>query len=52
MSKTLFIENSPFLTRLSISDELKESISIKQGKNNTLIVKNIPGTILNRTNQN
>ena len=52
MSKTLFIENSPFLTRLTISDELKESISIKQGKNNTLIVKNIPGTILNRTNQN
>ena len=52
MSKTLFIENSPFLTRLVVSDELKESISIKQGKNNTLIVKNIPGTILNRTNQN
>ena len=52
MSKTLFIENSPFLTRLVIADELKESISIKQGKNNTLIVKNIPGTILNRTNQN
>ena len=52
MSKTLFIENSPFLTRLVITDELKESIQIKQGKNNTLIVKNIPGTILNRTNQN
>lgn len=52
MSKTLFIENSPFLTRLVISDELKESIQVKQGKNNTLIVKNIPGTILNRTNQN
>lgn len=52
MSKTLFIENSPFLTRLVIADELKESIQVKQGKNNTLIVKNIPGTILNRTNQN
>lgn len=52
MSKTLFIENSPFLTRLVITDELKESIQVKQGKNNTLIVKNIPGTILNRTNQN
>lgn len=52
MSKTLFIENSPFLTRLVVTDELKESIQVKQGKNNTLIVKNIPGTILNRTNQN
>lgn len=52
MKKQLFIENSPFLSRLVIEDNLKESISIKQGKNNTLIVKNIPATVLNRTNQN
>ena len=52
MSKTLFIENSPFLTRLVVSDDLKESIQIKQGKNNTLVVRNIPATILNRSNQN
>lgn len=52
MSKTLFIENSPFLTHLVISDELKESIQVKQSKNNTLIVKNFPATILNRPNQN
>ena len=52
MKKQLFIENSPFLTRLIISDDLKESIQIKQGKNNALIVKNVPATILNRSNQN
>ena len=52
MKKELFIENSPFLTRMVISDELKESIQIKQSGNNTLIVKNVPATILNRGNQN
>ena len=52
MKKQLFIENSPFLSRLVIEDNLKESIQIKQGKNNTLVVKNIPATVLNRTNQN
>lgn len=52
MKKQLFIEDSPFLTRLATSDDLKESMSIKQGKNNTLIVKNVPATILNRGNQN
>lgn len=52
MKKQLFIEDSPFLTRLVTSDDLKESMSIKQGKNNTLIVKNVPATILNRGNQN
>ena len=52
MTKQLFIENSPFLSRLVLDDNLKESIQIKQGKNNTLVVKNIPATVLNRTNQN
>ena len=52
MKKELFIENSPFLTRLVVDDSLKESIAVKQGKNNTLIVLNIPTTILNRSNQN
>ena len=52
MKKELFIESSPFLTRMVIPDDLKESIQIKQSNNNTLIVKNVPATILNRGNQN
>lgn len=52
MAKQLLIEDSSFLTRIVVPEDLKESVQIKQGKNNTLIVKNVPATILNRGNQN
>lgn len=51
MTKQLLIENG-FITDLKISSELKESISVAQGKGDTLIVRNVPCTILNRKNQN
>lgn len=51
MSKQLLIENG-FITNLKISNELKESISLANGKGDTLVVRNVPCTILNRKNQN
>lgn len=51
MSKQVLIETG-FITDLRISNELKESISLSAGKGNTLVVKNVPCTILNRKNQN
>ena len=52
MAKTLLIENSDFISQITVDKALTESISVSNGKNNTLIVKNVPCTILNRTNQN
>ena len=51
-SKYLLIENCEFVSNVKISNELKESLKLSTGKAGTLIVKNLPGTILNRENQN
>ena len=37
---------------MKIANDLKESLKLSNGKAGTLIVKNLPGTILNRENQN
>ena len=54
--KQLLIESCDFSFSCNLSDEKKtaltESLKISAGKNDTLIVKNIPCTILNRRNQN
>lgn len=50
--KQLLIESSEFLTKVKLSKDLKESVKMSAGKAGTLIVKNIPCTILNRVNQN
>ena len=50
--KYLLIENCEFVSNTKISKELKESLQLSNGKGGTLIVKNLPGTILNRENQN
>ena len=51
-SKYLLIENCEVISDVRISNDLKESLKLSAGKNGTLIVKNLPGTILNRENQN
>ena len=51
-SKYLLIENCEVVSDVRISNDLKESLKLSAGKNGTLIVKNLPGTILNRENQN
>lgn len=51
-TRQLLIENSDFVSKVKISKSLKESIQLSKGKADTLIVKNIPCTILNRVNQN
>ena len=51
-SKYLLIENCEFISDVKISNDLKESLKLSNGKAGTLIVKNLPGTILNRENQN
>ena len=51
-SKYLLIENSEFVSTIKMSNDLKESLKLSNGKAGTLIVKNLPGTILNRENQN
>lgn len=51
-SKYLLIENCEIISDIRVSQDLKESLQLSSGKNGTLIVKNLPGTILNRENQN
>ncbi len=51
-SKYLLIENCEFISDIKVSNDLKESLKLSAGKAGTLIVKNLPGTILNRENQN
>ena len=51
MAKQLLIE-AGFVSQINLTNELKESISLSAGKNNTLVVKNVPCTILNRKNLN
>ena len=51
-TRQLLIESSEFTTKISIPQTLKESLEMSPGKVGTLIVKNIPATLLNRPNQN
>lgn len=50
--KQLLIESSEFFTKIKLSKDLKEAVKMSAGKAGTLIVRNIPCTILNRINQN
>ena len=50
--RTLLIENSEFTTKIELGTSLKESLEMSAGKNGTMIVRNVPCTILNRENQN
>ena len=50
--RQLLIESSDFISQVKISKDLKEAVQMSAGKRGTLIVKNIPCTILNRVNQN
>lgn len=51
-TRQLLIESAEFSTSIKLSKELVESLQMSKGKADTLIVKNIPCTILNRENQN
>ena len=50
--KQLLIESCEFVSNIKLSKELKESVELSKGKNGTLIVRNIPVTLLDRLNQN
>ena len=51
-TRQLLIESSEFVTKILLPQTLKESLEISNSKAGTLIVRNIPATILNRENQN
>lgn len=50
--RQLLIESTEFISEIKLSKDLKEAVQLSAGKAGTLIVKNIPCTILNRENQN
>lgn len=50
--KQLLIESTDFVSKVKLSKSLKESVKLSQGKSGTLVVRNVPCTILNRRNQN
>ena len=52
MSKKLLIESCEIVSKVKLNKSLKESVKLSQGKNGTLIVRNIPCTILNKRNLN
>ena len=52
MSKQLLIESCEIVSKVKLNKSLKESVKLSQGKNGTLIVRNIPCTILNKRNLN
>lgn len=51
-NRQLLIESSEFTSKIKLNKTLKESLIMQSGKNGTLIVKNIPVTILDRENLN
>ena len=51
-NRQLLIEKAEFSSKASVPVELKESLDMSTTNIGTLIVKNIPSTILNRENQN
>ena len=50
--KQLLIESTEFVAEPKLSKDLKESVKLSNGRSGTLIVRNIPCTILNRKNRN
>ena len=50
--RQLLIESCDFVSKIKIPKKLKESVKLSPGKTGTLIVRNVPVTILNRENQN
>lgn len=50
--RELLIESSEFVSKVKLSKGLKESLSMQSTKAGTLVVKNIPVTILDRENLN
>ena len=52
MSKQLLIESCEIVSKVKLNKSLKESVKLSQGKNGTLIVRNVPCTILNKRNLN
>lgn len=50
--KQLLIESCDFSFSIKENNELKESLRLSAGKNDTLIVKGVPSTICNFKNQN
>lgn len=46
------VESAEFIADVRIPTDLKESVQLERGKYDTLIVRNIPVTILNRKNLN
>lgn len=50
--RELLIESSEFVSKVKLSKGLKESLSMQAGRAGTLIVKNVPVTILDRENLN
>lgn len=51
-NRQLLIESSEFTSKIKLNKTLKESLIMQSGKNGTLIVKNVPVTILDRENLN
>lgn len=51
-NRKLLIESSEFTSKIKLNKTLKESLVMQSGKNGTLIVKNVPVTILDRENLN
>lgn len=51
-TRQLLVEKAEFRSKINIPETLKESLQMNTTKVGTLIVKNIPSTILNRVNQN
>lgn len=51
-TRQLFVESAEIVSQINLSNELKEAVQMSSGKTGTLIVKNLPATILNRENQN
>ena len=50
--KQLLIESCEIVSKVKLPKKLKESLELSKGKAGTLIVRNIPVTILNRRNLN
>lgn len=51
-TRQLLIESCEIVSKPKLSCDLKESIKLSAGKAGTLIVKNVPATVLNRRNAN
>ena len=51
-NRILLVESCELVSKVKVSKKLKESLEVSKGKSGTLIIRNIPVTILDRENQN